>query len=231
MSERIARTPEKRARLVKDLSERLLAGMRSGDHTGVLDPVVSRLALDLAGTLTRDSGDAVAPNVVEALSVLVTVHWVRYQLLPEGQQQDDLQACLKWSAVLLQAAPNQVPEPVRAYLAGPDTPVDAAAAEANNRGADLYENYERTGNVQFLQTAITHFGEAVDITSIGHPDRPAMVSNLGNALRAPIQAHLAAVGPGPGHHLWTRGGRHGPGRPPRAVLDAVQPRKHATEPV
>ena len=158
--------------------------MRSGDHTGVLDPVVSRLALDLAGTLTRDSRDAVAPNVVEALSVLVTVHWVRCQLLPEGQQQDDLQACLKWSAVLLQAAPNQVPEPVRAYLAGPDRPVDAAAAEANDRGADLYENYERTGNVQFLRTAITHFGEAVDITPVGHPDRPAMLSNLGNALRA-----------------------------------------------
>jgi predicted metal-dependent phosphoesterase TrpH len=158
--------------------------MQSGDLAGMLDAAVSRLARDLARTITQESRDAVAPDVAEALSVLVAVHWVRYQLLPEGKDHDDLQACLKWSAALLPVAPEQVPEPVRAHLAGPDTPADATAAEANDRGADLYENYQQTGNVQFLQTAITHFGEAVDATPVGHPDRPGMLSNLGAALRA-----------------------------------------------
>ena len=41
------------------------------------------------------------------------------QLLPEGQNQDDRQACLKWSAALLPVAPDLVPEPMRARWPAP----------------------------------------------------------------------------------------------------------------
>ncbi len=162
-------------------SDRLLAGRESGAVSWVLDPAVPHLARDLAQALNQDFQDADVRAVIEAMSVLVDVYWARYQLLPEGKNQDDLQACLAWSAALLPAAPGLVPEPVRFYLARPDTPADAS--EANNSGAALYGDYQRSGNIQLLETAITHFREAVDASPVDHPDRPAMLYNLGHALR------------------------------------------------
>lgn len=59
-----------------------------------------------------------------------------------------------------------------------------AAAKANDRAAVLYQNYRLNGDIQLLQSAVTLFREAVDATPAGHPSRPAMLSNLGAALRA-----------------------------------------------
>jgi hypothetical protein len=96
-------------RLVKDLSELLQAGTESGDLTRLIDAAVPCLTRDQAGTLTQDSRDITTSELAVPLSVLVNVHWVRYQLLPEGQDQDDLQAYLKWSAALLPVASHIAP--------------------------------------------------------------------------------------------------------------------------
>ncbi len=107
-----------RDQLIEELSERIRTFGESGDPTGVLDVAVPGLARDLAESLTQHSRDA-APNVASAVTALVAAHWIRYQFLPDGQDQDDLQACLKWSAALLPVAPDLVPEPVRTYLGRP----------------------------------------------------------------------------------------------------------------
>ena len=172
-----------RDRLIKDLIKRVRAAMESGDPTGVLDAATLHLARDLAETFPQE---AVVPDVI-ALGALVAVHWARYLVLPEGQGQDDLQACLKWSAALLPVAPQLVPEPVRTHLADADSPAGGSATEATARGADLYENYKRSGNIQLLQTAITLFGDAVGAAPVGHPDRPRYLYHLGIALRARYQ--------------------------------------------
>jgi hypothetical protein len=169
-------------RLVGDLSERLQAAINSGDPTGLVDATALSQVQDLAEILTQDSRDAAAPDLIEALSVLVAVHWIRHQVLPEGQDQEDLQACQKWSAMLLPLAPHLVPEPMRAYLVGSDMPVSNSVAEAHQRGAALYDEYHRTGNIQFLETAIALFREAVGTAPASDPGRPAMLSNLGAAL-------------------------------------------------
>jgi tetratricopeptide (TPR) repeat protein len=57
------------------------------------------------------------------------------------------------------------------------------AAEANDRGADLYNDYRRTSNLQLLQSAITLFREAVDAAPVSHPGRPQILINLANALQ------------------------------------------------
>ena len=114
--------------------------------------------------------------------MLVAVHWARYQLLPEGQDQSDLQACLKWSAALLPIAPHLVPEPVRAHLAGPGTPLTPPLPRPPP-GTALYDDYQRTGNIELLQNAITLFREAVAAAPADHPDRPGILSSLGAALR------------------------------------------------
>jgi hypothetical protein len=168
-----------RDRLVKDLSERLRTRTESGDLTELLGAEVLSLARDLGEALSQDFQEVSPADFVAALSVLVAVRWIRYQLLPEGQDQDDLQACLKWSEALLPLAPHLVPEPVLISLAGPGAPI----AAATDRGIALYGDYERTGDLQFLQSAITCFGEAVDATAAGNPDRPGRLSNLGTLLR------------------------------------------------
>ena len=116
--------------------------------------------------------------------MLLGVHWLRYQFLPGDQRQEDLQGCLKCSAALLQAAPHLVPEPVRARLADRGTSADFTAAEATDRGAVLFGNYQRTGNIQLLRATISHFSEAVATVPADDPGRPGMLSNLGAALRA-----------------------------------------------
>ena len=64
-----------------------------------------------------------------------------------------------------------------------DSVVDTAE-EANDRGAAMYEDYERTGNVDALQTAIAFFHEAVDSAVPGDPHRARSLSNLAAGLIA-----------------------------------------------
>ncbi len=108
-----------RDQLIEELSERIQTFGESGDSTRVLDAAVPGLARDLAETLYSDSQVEITPDVARALTALVAVHWIRSQLLPDGQDQDDLRACRKWSAPLLAVAPDLVPEPVRAHLGRP----------------------------------------------------------------------------------------------------------------
>ena len=153
-----------------------------------MDSVVAGLAGEVAGILAAGSrAAAAADNDIEAMSVLVDVYWLRYQHLPEGQDQDDLRACLTWSMVLLPVAPDTVPEPIRAALAAGriqarTTDTDPADATSDNAIA-LAQEYQQTGNIDRLQTAITLFRHAVADTPTDHPDRPVDLSNLGNALQ------------------------------------------------
>jgi tetratricopeptide (TPR) repeat protein len=173
-----------RDRLIADLANQLLASTETGDMTRLLDPAVFSLADELAGTLADDSADAAAPDVLQARALLVAVHWARYQFLPEGEDQEDLNACLRMSAMLLLVAPQLVPEPIRAYLAGPDESLGHSTASVGNRGVGLYLEYRRTGGAEFLQNAINCLHEAANATPAGDPDRPGVLSNLGSALRS-----------------------------------------------
>jgi hypothetical protein len=108
--------PQNRDQLIDKLSERIRRFNESGDPAVLLDPEVPGLARDLAETLWSPTYLDVTPDVTKALIALVGVHWIRSQLLPGEQGQDDLQACRRWSGILIHTAPDLVPEPVRAYL-------------------------------------------------------------------------------------------------------------------
>jgi hypothetical protein len=105
-----------RDQLTAELSERIRLFAEERDLTAVLDAEVPGMLRDLRATFTLGQRYPVTPEVAQAMKVLVAVHWIRSQLLPPGQSEDDLQACLQWSAVLLPIAPELVPEPVRAHL-------------------------------------------------------------------------------------------------------------------
>jgi hypothetical protein len=108
-----------REQLTEELFARLQAFGESGDATVLLDAAVPALSRNLTETFPMGSRFAVTSDVARAITALVAVHWTRSQLLPDGQDQDDLRACLQWSRVLLAVRPDLVPEPVRARLGQP----------------------------------------------------------------------------------------------------------------
>jgi hypothetical protein len=117
-----------------------------------MDPAVASLARALAGILALGHEGDTAD--VEALSTLLQVHWIRFQVLPEGQDQEDLLACVTWSAALLPIAPGRVPDRLRSALTAAGAGVDAVgniAADANNRAITLIKGYEETGNLEDLR--------------------------------------------------------------------------------
>jgi hypothetical protein len=182
---------DRRDQLVRQLSEVLQAVAKSGDGTPLLANQVRQQARELAKTLIQDSPDTAVPGTLEALAVLVGVHWLRYRGLPEGQDQDDLRACLAWSAALLPLEPSLVPAPVRAYLADHDAPAidatdeagaggahEADAGDAVELGVRLFGAYQQTGNLQLLDAAIGLFRKAADATEEGDPSRPELLGAL-----------------------------------------------------
>ena len=46
----------------------------------------------------------------------------------------------------------------------------------------LFRRYEQTGSLQDLEAAIVHAEAAVEATPEDHPDKAAMLNNLGNML-------------------------------------------------
>lgn len=176
--------PGNRHQLTEDLTKRLGAAIESEDPQRLLDSSLLYLARDLAQTVPQEIEEAAAtPDIVEALDVLALLHWIRYEVLPEGRDEDDLQTSLEWYGALLQIAPSLVPEFVRDELAAAGMPADSSAAESTNHGAELLEDYQRTGDGQLLQTAISLFRDAVGSTPASDPNRPAMLTNLGGALQ------------------------------------------------
>lgn len=175
-----------RERLVRELSHTLQEVSATGDGTPLLDDRVYEIARELADDLTRGPVSATVPGTAEALAVLVGTHWLRYRGLPSGQDQDDLRACIAWSALLLPIQPDLVPQPVRAYLAEHGAPEPAEdqydADDPVQRGARLYQLYQRTGNLPLLDAAIGCFLQAVGAAGPASPDRSELLGTLGALL-------------------------------------------------
>jgi tetratricopeptide (TPR) repeat protein len=172
-----------RDQLVKDLYDRISSAEQSKDLPRLLDPELLDLVGELAATFDQDAPDVGTPAAAVAAGMIVAVHWSRYQLLPDGQDQGDFRSLLKWSAVLTPVAPHLVPEPVRDYLADAASSAGAAAGEAGGGAAVMYEDFHRTGNIESLQSAIALLWEEADAAAPGDQDRPRRLSNLGAALQ------------------------------------------------
>ena len=155
----------------------------SGDRSAVLDPA----ALEEAGWLW----DAVRPAdgdpqgvPVDVLTVLAYLHWARYQVLPEGQDQDDLRAAVFLFGGLAGRAPERVPKQGLSLIstAPRESPSDGARHAAAGGGA--MSDYLQTGHPEELEAAVVAFQDAVAATPPGHLDLAKYVSALGAALHS-----------------------------------------------
>ena len=163
------------------LTARLQRFAESGARSLALDPA----ALDEAGRLhaaARRAGAGPHAIRVDALMLLMSLHLARYQALPAGQGQDDLQGALAFFDVLMDRAPEQVPEQVRRVLAKMRSVGDADRFGAE--GLRIYGEWQQTGRPELLDRAERAFRAGKAAAPPGHPVRAACLTCLGFALRA-----------------------------------------------
>ena len=170
----------RRRKALAAVQDRLDKFVVDEDTSALLTQEASREAGDLAAM--TDPG-----NDLAAALVLGMFHWFRYQSLPAGEGQDDLAAATRYLGPVYQAEPDVIPEPLRhfyelGHTGDGDTGTNPIAL--TNRAVDLLRTYQRSGDPAVLVQATTLCRAAVAATPAGHPDRAAVLSNLGGALRS-----------------------------------------------
>ncbi len=163
------------------MRERLLAQLQArleqadaGDPKGILDPQ----ALAEVRTLLKTIDDPVTDLEVALTSGWL--HWARYQFLPEGDDQEDLEAALELFAALYPTRPSMLPEQVR-VLFDQNMADDPQAWAA--RASALLQATLQNGDSGHLNEAIDLLTRTLAPTPADHPDRAVTLSNLGAALQ------------------------------------------------
>ncbi|MFG2100383.1 CHAT domain-containing protein [Micromonospora echinaurantiaca] len=99
------------------LRERLDAFGSTMDPRHVLEPAATRDADAVADLVARAARrDRIDDATAEAVFLIACLHWYRYQVLPAGQDQADLDHAVLLTELLLAAAPERVPPSLAAML-------------------------------------------------------------------------------------------------------------------
>lgn len=199
-------TPVTRAQLVAAITARLArASGIVADQRAVLEHAAAAEAAELAG-ITRD-------NDLQAAYVLAVLHWMRYQLLPEGEDDADAEAAVRWLRRVLPMAPEPIRDalqPVLATLTG--TPGEVPHL-LNDKALRLISTPRAMADREQLDRAVELLRRAVHATRVDDPERAGFLSNLSSALQArftrtgsgtdldaAVEAERAAVAAIPGDH-------------------------------
>ncbi|WP_238425056.1 hypothetical protein [Micromonospora parastrephiae] len=196
---------------VRRLRERLDRFAATVDPREVLDSGAIRDAEAVFELLSGAPADGLPPEqVVEGIVLLACWHSYRYQLLPAGEDADDLAQAVQLTESLLRLAPHEVPPSLLAVL-GMDRPGDArvpdprtpvpARRPPNPRSADdaagaqyveavlLMGAAEASHDYRAADRAEVLLRQAVAGTSPDAPERPHYLSALGKVHRDQFQ-HL-----------------------------------------
>ncbi|UXY25984.1 CHAT domain-containing tetratricopeptide repeat protein [Streptomyces sp. HUAS TT20] len=140
----------------------------AGDLSAAVEPKALTEARQLAELLWDNDEDP-----LEASYSLGWLHWFRYQVLPEGEDQADLEATVEWLAPCFLAGVDALPEPLLPLFADAIEPVATRLLQQ-----------------AFISTELTVISAAVELwqrilhaTPADHPDRAGYLSNLGAALQ------------------------------------------------
>ncbi|MGA4992209.1 CHAT domain-containing protein [Nonomuraea bangladeshensis] len=113
--------------------------------------------------------------------VLAHFHWRRHQALPEGGDGSDWAYAMELFSALRRAVPEEVPAPISDFLA---THEDARGTAYNYCGAQLFDEFERTGAPAALDNAVDMFAKAVAAGPADRPGQRQYLSNLAGACLA-----------------------------------------------
>jgi tetratricopeptide (TPR) repeat protein len=158
----------------------------AGDPSEVLDPVALDEARRLWETTIAECGDAEAVHV-DVLMVLAYLHLARAQHFVEAEAdegQDDFDTAIRFFSMLAERVPERVPSEIMELF----TRVRADTADPKElaaEGTGLLREYQRTGDVGALDTAVAVLELAVKVATLGESDEADVVgflSNLSSAL-------------------------------------------------
>ncbi|MEU0548115.1 CHAT domain-containing protein [Micromonospora sp. NPDC005979] len=190
------------------LRERLERFGATGDRRAVLDSGAIRDAEAVADLVTATSPDGPLPErIAEGVSLLAGLHWYRYQLLPSGEDADDLDQALRLTEFLLRFAPERVPPPLLELLRSRPAPAEAgrpprprpARADTTARDGTASARYveavllmaaaETSRDYRAADQAEALLRQALAGTPAGAPERLHYLSALGKVHRDQFQ-HL-----------------------------------------
>jgi hypothetical protein len=135
-----------------------------------LSPVLEEAAVTEARGLTRALG-----NDQESLSatyLLGWLHWYRYQALPAGHDQQDLQAAMAMFTSCFISGMSGFPESL----------VPSLADQSISIATELLGLTQRSGDRNLLSATTDLWLRILTATPADHPDRAGRLSNLGAAL-------------------------------------------------
>ena len=145
-----------------------------------LSPVLEKTAITEARELARTLTDH--PSSLPVRYLLGWLHWYRYQALPEGQDQQDLQAAATMFTSCFINGMSGLPEPLVPFLAN----------EAIPTATELLQLTQRSSDQELLSATTDLWLRILTATPADHPDRATILSNLGTALQTRFERTGAA---------------------------------------
>ncbi|GAB3450583.1 CHAT domain-containing protein [Actinophytocola sediminis] len=136
---------------------------------------------DEAGAAAERLAAASDPTTdLTAAHALGLYHCARWDVVPEGLDEDDAAAAIRYLRPVFHVSPESVPAFLHHVLTdGPPTdPADAARGQ----GIDLLSSYLHTGQLAQLTQAVDRLRATIATTTTDHPDRANDLNNLVAAL-------------------------------------------------
>jgi hypothetical protein len=168
----------------------VLDTLKTGDTERILDAAAvyeAAVMLEEAASAQLDAG---TPDL-DALHAAGWLFWLRYQALPEGEDQNALLAAVRLLHPVFVADSDRVPGDLGDYYLSPDSPAyrpgDPAGYDPvrwTSRALDLYTWYEQTGDMQALEETLLLLRAAVGAMPAGHPNNLTALANLGAGLHS-----------------------------------------------
>lgn len=165
-----------------------------------------------AGAAAERLASATDPATdLTAAHALGLYHFARWEVIPEGRENADESAAIRYFRPVFHASPGSVPEVFRHVLSDgvPTDPVELSRSQ----GIELLGTYHRTGRLDLLDRAVERLRATIAATTRDNPHRASDLNNLVAALcmlsertdalpplREAVRAGRDAVAATPRHH-------------------------------
>jgi tetratricopeptide (TPR) repeat protein len=171
-----AQSPDAAARegLLCAVDERVRRFAESGEPSLVLDEAAASLVQRLEELI-----NGATEFDLEVYLALASLHWCRYQVLPEGADDEAFGAAYTYFVAIARIVPLGGPEPTRRYLAGDGPALEFVAGWVSEQARGAFLAFQRSRDVGHLDTAVLLLGQAVNITPAGEFRRAVRLSDLG----------------------------------------------------
>jgi len=166
-----------RERLIAAVQARLERVTAVRDLSPVLEETALTEARELTQTLTDDLGS------LPVRYLLGWLHWYRYQALPEGQDQQDLQVAVTMYTPCFINGMSGLPAQLLPIVADQALPV----------ATELLQQTQRSGDQDLLSATVDLWQRILTVTPADYPARATFQSNLGIALLTRFQRTGAAA--------------------------------------